>query len=27
VSSPNFDPNPANNSSAVTTLVFGNIHL
>ena len=27
VSSPNFDPNPANNSASVTTLVFGNKHL
>jgi len=27
VSSPNFDPNPANNSASVTTLVFGNIRL
>ncbi len=27
VSSPNFDPNPANNSASVTTLVFGNRHL
>jgi uncharacterized repeat protein (TIGR01451 family) len=27
VSSPNFDPNPANNSASVTTLVFGNKRL
>lgn len=27
VNSPNFDPNPANNSASVVTLVFGNIHL
>lgn len=24
VSSPNFDPSPANNSASVTTLIFGN---
>jgi uncharacterized repeat protein (TIGR01451 family) len=27
ISSPNFDPNPANNSASVTTLVFGNKRL
>jgi hypothetical protein len=27
VSSPNFDPNPANNSASVKTLVFGNKRL